>query len=141
MLPGRERPRVVSIIGPGRSGSTILGSILGELPGFFDAGEVRWLWERGLLGNQPCGCGHGLRECAVWNSAMVKLGQMPSPFDVVHDQHRVAALRHQWSTIQGADPSRPANASVTRYTRTLTALLTSVADVTGADTIIDSSER
>ena len=50
-------PRVVSIVGPGRSGTTLLGEILGEVPGVFDAGELRWLWRRGLGEDRRCGCG------------------------------------------------------------------------------------
>lgn len=33
-------PTVVSIVGKGRSGTTLLDTILGSLPGFFSLGEV-----------------------------------------------------------------------------------------------------
>jgi hypothetical protein len=39
--------KVLSIVGAGRSGTTVLASILGEVGGFASAGELRWLWERG----------------------------------------------------------------------------------------------
>ena len=39
---------VLYIAGTGRSGSTVLANILGEVEGVFTAGEVRYLWQRGL---------------------------------------------------------------------------------------------
>jgi hypothetical protein len=35
-----DRIRVLYIAGPSRSGSTLIGRILGEIPGFFDTGEL-----------------------------------------------------------------------------------------------------
>ena len=40
--------RVLYVAGAGRSGSTVLANLLGEVPGFVSVGEVRFLWERGL---------------------------------------------------------------------------------------------
>ena len=43
-------PKVLSVVGAGRSGTTVLASILDEVDGFTSAGELRWLWERGRSG-------------------------------------------------------------------------------------------
>jgi hypothetical protein len=56
---------VVYVGGSPRSGSTILGLLLGEVRGFFNAGEVRFLW-RQLTESGKCGCGVTLAECEVW---------------------------------------------------------------------------
>ena len=53
----KNRIKILNITGWGRSGSTILGSILGEIEGFFYAGEIRNIWNRVLLENRLCGCG------------------------------------------------------------------------------------
>lgn len=58
--------RVLYLAGSGRSGSTLVTTVLGQLPGFFAAGELRYLWRRGLLENRPCGCGPPLADCPVW---------------------------------------------------------------------------
>ncbi|MFK3980787.1 sulfotransferase [Micromonospora sp. NPDC050397] len=58
--------RVLYLAGSGRSGSTLVTTVLGQLPGFFAAGELRYLWRRGILENRPCGCGLPLAECALW---------------------------------------------------------------------------
>jgi hypothetical protein len=46
--PPRERPKVLYVMGAGRSGSTILGVCLGNCEGFFYAGELdKWLPREG----------------------------------------------------------------------------------------------
>ena len=43
------RPRVLYVTGWLRSGSTMLGNVLGELPGVLHAGELHYLWRNGVL--------------------------------------------------------------------------------------------
>jgi Sulfotransferase domain len=59
-------PRVVFIGGSGRSGSTLIERLLGELPSVCNVGEVVHLWERGLLRGETCGCGTPLPVCPFW---------------------------------------------------------------------------
>jgi hypothetical protein len=65
---GLAPARVVFIGGSGRSGSTLIERLLGELPGVCNVGEVVHLWERGLLGGESCGCGVPLPSCPFWVS-------------------------------------------------------------------------
>jgi hypothetical protein len=58
--------RVVFIGGSGRSGSTLIEHLLGELPSVCNVGEVVHLWERGLLRGEACGCGAPLPACPFW---------------------------------------------------------------------------
>jgi Sulfotransferase family len=62
--------RVINIVGTTRSGSTLVELLLGQLPGFVDVGELRYLWFRRLAkdGNMLCGCGVLLRECPFWEA-------------------------------------------------------------------------
>lgn len=62
--------KVLYVTGAGRSGSTLLGNILGQLDGVFNAGEVRMIWHRGVLENRACGCGQPLNDCPVWTSIL-----------------------------------------------------------------------
>jgi hypothetical protein len=61
-----ERIKVLYISGWGRSGSTILSSILGQADGFFPVGEIRFIWQRNLIENMLCGCSKPFLECEVW---------------------------------------------------------------------------
>ncbi|MBP2707215.1 sulfotransferase [Microbispora sp. RL4-1S] len=52
--------------GLGRSGSTLLERLLGELPGVTPLGEVVHLWARGVGADEPCGCGQRFSQCPFW---------------------------------------------------------------------------
>lgn len=64
--------KVLFIAGTGRSGTTILNSILGQVPGCFAAGEVRYVWRRGILEDHRCGCGEPFSQCPAWTVVMQK---------------------------------------------------------------------
>lgn len=57
---------VVYIAGVGRSGSTLVGSVLGLDADHVFVGELRGAWREGLAQNQPCGCGRPFRDCPFW---------------------------------------------------------------------------
>lgn len=54
------------ITGWGRSGSTVLGRVLGQIKDFFLVGELRYVWDRGFIENRFCSCGLPFRRCPVW---------------------------------------------------------------------------
>lgn len=58
--------RVLFIAGWGRSGSTILDMVLGQVDGLVSVGELKFVWERGLLQNRRCGCGEAFKDCPFW---------------------------------------------------------------------------
>jgi hypothetical protein len=60
--------KVLYIVGVGRSGSTILGNILGQIDGLAYLGEMSVIWNRGLIENRLCGCGEKFRECPTWKA-------------------------------------------------------------------------
>jgi protein tyrosine phosphatase (PTP) superfamily phosphohydrolase (DUF442 family) len=66
-------PSILYIIGYGRSGSTLLGNILGEIPGVTHAGELRQLWRSGFGLGILCGCGEAMSDCPVWAEVTEKV--------------------------------------------------------------------
>jgi hypothetical protein len=66
----RHPVKVLYIAGEGRSGSTILGRIIGNLNGFVSTGELRLIWQHGLIQNIRCGCGVPFRECPWWTAVL-----------------------------------------------------------------------
>jgi hypothetical protein len=65
--PGSEGSLPVLYIGGvGRSGSTLLERMLGQLEGVWPVGELVHVWERGLRANYRCGCGERFRDCPFW---------------------------------------------------------------------------
>lgn len=72
----QKKIKVLYIAGWGRSGSTILARILGQIEGFFHGGELRTIWKDGFKPNGICGCGEKVFSCPVWTSIFAKLGDI-----------------------------------------------------------------
>ncbi len=64
--PRVEKPRVLFVGGAMKSGSTLLGALLGQFPGFFNVGELGRFWVEAASGEGRCGCGQSLDACAFW---------------------------------------------------------------------------
>lgn len=65
--------QVLYIIGAGRSGSTLLEMILGNLPGCVSIGEARYFWEYWSDSDRLCGCGQLLSDCSFWSRVLPHL--------------------------------------------------------------------
>jgi hypothetical protein len=136
--------KVLAIIGRGRSGSTILDNILGEIDDFFSAGELHNLWKRGLVRGHSCGCGRPLGECPVWMDIIDQArqrfgGPLPPPEQVVEWQD---TLVRPSRTRKLVNVSRASLISPLKdYVRLLDCLYSAIAEVTGAHVIVDSSKR
>lgn len=91
------RAKVLYIAGSGRTGSTILDRILGQLDGFFSVGELCNLWDRGLLAHRKCGCGVPVDQCPVWRGILTTgFGRQLDEADA----SRVIALRRGWLRVR-----------------------------------------
>jgi hypothetical protein len=64
------RVKVLYVVGLGRSGSTILSNSLGQVGGYFSAGELNFIWKHNVIENRLCGCSRPFRECPVWTRVM-----------------------------------------------------------------------
>lgn len=74
--------KVLYIGGSGRSGSTLLERLLGQLDGFTTVGELKQVWERGFTQNQLCGCQQPFRQCPFWTEVTARALGDPASFDV-----------------------------------------------------------
>jgi hypothetical protein len=59
-------PRVLFIAGLGRSGTTLVERLLGQIDGVQTLGETVHLWVRGIQRDETCGCGLAFHECPFW---------------------------------------------------------------------------
>lgn len=133
--------KVLFVTGWGRSGSTILDRLLGLMPAAFSAGEVRYVWDRGLLENRLCGCSIPFRECPVWSRALadfLALGREELTRLVeLRDRLRV---RHVWGRRSVAAGRRAPSAAVERYAEQLAQVYAGLERVTGSRIVVDSSK-
>jgi Sulfotransferase family len=137
------RPRVLLITGFGRSGTTLVNRILGSTPGVFAGGEIRFLWERGILEGRHCGCGEPLDACPIWGPALEKAATHHGDVNaraLVAEDAKVTRTRQLplllGSRVVGDQLMRRLDA----LPDALTAVYRSLQEVTGARVIVDSSK-
>jgi hypothetical protein len=133
---------VVFIAGFGRSGSTLLAQIMGQLPGFVSVGELRHLWLRGAVENQLCGCGQPFRECTFW-SAVAQQGfdqSWEQLAKIAELQLRVDAIRLIPQVFFTALRGKSYWHDAEQYCQKLARLFRGIRAASGAQTIIDSSK-
>lgn len=135
-------PTVLFIGGAGRSGSTLLEMMLGQVEGTFAAGELTYLWERGLAENQLCGCGLPLRDCEFWERVVAAtFPGAEAPTEALAAERR--ALCSLTSIPRLAVPALRTPSFRRRldaYCDALVRLYRAIADETGADVVTDSSK-
>lgn len=61
---------VVYLGAVGRSGTTLLERVAATSHSFVSLGEMVHLWERGALGDEPCGCGVPIHQCPFWSEVV-----------------------------------------------------------------------
>lgn len=66
--------KILYIAGCSRTGSTIVGNLLGQAPGFVHVGELREVWDLGTDPRQLCGCASPFHECSFWNAVFGTFG-------------------------------------------------------------------
>lgn len=74
-------PRVIFVIGTGRSGSTVLDLFMGQHPMIQSAGELCNVVKSGWIGGEFCSCGERVPACPFW-----------------------AEVRRRWEDLTGATP-------------------------------------
>ena len=136
------RIKVLFLGGHGRSGSTLLDRLLGQLPGYFSVGELRNLWQRCLLENQLCGCGEQFDRCAFWRRVLARSVAETGAIEA----GRILALKH--SAERGRHipkmvlPVRGAayNEALRKYAALVGRVLESVRAESGCEVIVDASK-
>ena len=136
--------KVLYILSSGHSGSTVLGNVLGELDGFFHAGELRLIWRMGLLGESRCGCGAQIRDCPFWAEVVRETFDGVGGLDAsqvvrwqqeaLHDRPVSELLRTQHEIL-------PVSTPLHRYIDVVTRLYGEIARSARARVVVDSTKR
>lgn len=135
--------KIVYVTGWCRNGSTIIGNILGEIPGFFHVGELHFLWKNaaGQGANSRCGCGLELTQCPIWSQLIAT--SRPADYlarqwadTVIGRQQAYVRTRHTWRVL-----SRGLHCDGIREHAALMAqTYQAIADLTAARVIVDTSK-
>jgi hypothetical protein len=134
--------KVLFVGGYGRSGSTLLDRVLGQIPGFLSVGELRHVFQEGYLENRRCGCGERFHDCEFWRAVTTRA------FGDLDDRQ----LREMTALKQRIDRwwlfpqlgwrlgGRRRRRDVDRYRELLRSLYAAIAVESGAEVLIDSSK-
>jgi hypothetical protein len=134
---------VLCITGWCRSGSTLIGNILGEVPGFFHVGELHFLWQNaaGQGSNNQCGCGAELASCPVW-SQILEFGR-PTGISagayagaIITRQQACARTRHTWRVLRRG----LRDAQTREHAALMTGVYHAIAERTGSRVIVDTTK-
>jgi hypothetical protein len=137
-----RRIKVLYVAGLGRSGTTLLGNILGQVNDFVSVGEIRLIWDNGLIMNKICGCGAPFWECEMWQPIFSEaFGGMSKV-----DPHKMIHLRESWARTKHIPlmlaPSgrRLIERRLAEYLDNLGKLYRAIQTVTGSRVIVDTSK-
>jgi hypothetical protein len=135
-------PKILYVGGSSRSGSTLVGRILGEAPNAICVGETRYLWDRGLIHDVQCGCGQLFRSCPFWSA----IGEDAfGGWDCINAE-RLANMDYTLNRLRTVPlhwlPSLSSAfaAAIDEYVSLLTQLYVAIARVSGAQIIVETSK-
>jgi len=132
-----DKVKILYIAGLGRSGSTLLARLLGELNGFTNVGEAaRYFFSTTIVSQDlPCSCGSKVSECLFWNNIATSIDKDVQRF--AKDILRIRYLPLLMSPIQPSAFRRRMEDLLLR----LEFLYASIAEKAGCDVIVDSSKH
>lgn len=137
--PGTNEMDVLYIGGVGRSGSTLLAYLLGQLEGYVVAGELKFIWSKGVKENELCGCGEPFADCPFWRDVgQVAFGGWNAIDieEVLDLQARVTSGRSVSALLTGVGSSP----GFARYAELLRLLYGAILTVSGGRIVVDTSK-
>jgi hypothetical protein len=122
--------------------ATLLDLMLGQVPGFVSVGELRQIWQRGLVEDSRCGCRLAFHECPYWTAVgLAAFGgwdrlDLAAVLELRNSLDRVSTLR----TLKRPGSRPQEEARIEAYVSILENLLRGIQEVSGAGVIVDSSK-
>ena len=141
----REAPKVpVLFIGSvPRSGSTIISDLMNENPHLANIGELVHLWQRGVIENNLCGCGHAFSDCEFWS----EVGEVAfGGWDRISGERmrtlqlRADRTRHIPALLVPRT-ARLFATSICQYGAVMSRVLRAVLEVSGKPMVVDTSKH
>jgi hypothetical protein len=139
LLGPKRDLRILYVGGWGRSGSTLLDRLLGQVPGAFSVGEMRDVWRRGVLENRRCGCGRPFDECPFWTEVGARAFGGWS-VEEARNLHRLRMRYDRPWMVPLLATRLYRSPGLRRYLAATGRLYAAIAEVSGADVIVDSTK-
>ena len=138
--PGEVAPvPVLFVAGTGRSGSTLVSNLLGSAPGLVSLGEIRYLWERGILENGSCGCGEVFGQCPFWTAVLDRSGAS-DPVRMVAADHDLLRVRNLAALLRAHGDPALLGPQAVAYAAEISRVYHAIHAESGGAVIVDSSK-
>ncbi len=137
-----DKVKVLYIAGMGRSGSTILGRLLGELPSAVDVGELGLIFSPKFQQHGHCGCHKPIQECEFWEAVFDRAfgGMKTLDLEAMHQAKQSYRLRSLPRLLLPSLSARQKRQEA-EYLAVLGALYRAIAEVSGARVIVDATKH
>lgn len=136
--------KVIYFAGYGRSGSTLLDLIFGEMTDFFSVGEIGLIWERSFINNELCSCSLPFSDCDFWNNVKVSMfGENDSNeivYEVLKLQKELVRVRHIPKLLFKCLRSKKYNERLKYLCDVLGRLYEKIGSCSEAEIIVDSTK-
>ena len=134
--------RVVYIMGFGRSGSTVLDTLLGNHPAIESVGELFCLPRHGWTNGEYCACGRRGNVCPFWSKVRGEWIRRTGVDDVEGYQRLIDTFEGArfWIPLLSKQRWRP-SPQFRAYSRQTRTLFEAIRAVSGKSIIVDSSKR
>lgn len=129
--------RVLFVAGAGRSGSTVLDTVLGGHPQALSCGELAGVPEHGWQLNQYCSCGQPAADCRFWSA--VRQRWESEGFEL--ERYREEQAYFEAHRLKGWSRLRSHTPRFDYYSRATRALLSAIQVESGVEVLVDSSKN
>lgn len=137
-----DNVKVLYLAGGARSGSTLIGRLMGQPSEAVHVGEMVYIWQRSFRDCYICGCGAPFYDCPFWTEVFERGfgGFANVDYDRIletkQQMERIQVLRHSFSPWK----SSVRRQRVEEYARTLESLYRAIAATAGARLVVDGSK-
>jgi len=132
---------VVYVVGSGRSGTTLMDTILSNHPRLYGAGEMALLAVDNLYHRFYCPCGKPVDQCQFWTAVVAEWYQRTGLSDL--SEHARIRQRFEGPRLQGLSRLMREqwfrSRGFAEYARQTTELYRSIQHVSGKEIVVDSS--
>ena len=136
--------RVVYVMGAGRSGSTVLDTILNNHEDVIGVGELVHVFIEGSASKENCSCGEARDTCEIWSSVRDRWSELTGLSSITEHERLMTKFTRvqrlaipEWHRLRAGNPD-PDFAECLKQTR---ATYQAIADATGKRVIIESSKN
>ncbi|MFP3913241.1 MAG: sulfotransferase [Actinomycetota bacterium] len=137
-----ERVPVLLISGCSRSGATLLAQMLAGADEVVAPGELRCLWQAGILENRRCDCGELFFSCPFWRKTMERGLGGPDAVDPRRMLRLQADIDRVWRIpALISTPEENTAWELAEYLSYHELLYRAIVDVSGARVVVDSSKE